>query len=148
MNRTPWTKDFVCTVHERPGDDPEEASCAAHLFRPAGDAPAEEGASSHEPYVAGASAPGPFSATTPAKKYKLRPIPSEVTAVAEGPDMAVSIDAGPSFYVARDMFFAFFELVEPEPLPETAGALAKAPPPEHDLATTAVDAPHDPEAAK
>jgi hypothetical protein len=122
-NREPWTADYVCNEHERPGDHPDEASCAAHKFRPAGTAAPTQGTSS--PVMPWGEDPRPPE--LPAKRYKLRPSPAEVTAVPEGPDMAVSVDAGPSFYVARDMFFAFFELAEPEELPEEAGALAKAP---------------------
>jgi hypothetical protein len=137
-SRPPYTKDFVCTIHNRPGDHPEEITCGAFLFKPAEDAPADAGESSHAPYAPGASSPGPWVPTTAAKAYRLRPAPSEVIAAPDGDLMMVSVKQGPAFAMPRDMFFAFFELVEPEDLPETEGALAKAPPLAHDVATTAL----------
>lgn len=159
MNRPPWTKDFTCSVHKRSGDHPEEASCAAHLFVAAGDAPAEEkfrssssspampwGAgpppdrSSFTPYGPAATAPGPFTAKAGlgARKYRFREAPAEVSAVAEGDVMLASAENGPAFAIPRDMFFTFFEAVDPEDLPETEGALAKAPQLPHDVAKTAL----------
>jgi hypothetical protein len=130
-NRPPWTADYICTTHQRPGDDPEEAGCAAQLFVPSG---------SFTPYAPGATKPGPFTAAAglAAAKFRKRPEPAEVTAVAVGDTMMVSTGQGPDFPMGRDQFFATYEAVEADSPPEEDGALAKAPPLPFDVAKTAM----------
>jgi hypothetical protein len=117
MSRPPYTRDWVCTVHNRPGDDPDEQACGAFLFKAAG-APVAEPVPADE-----------LAALTPAKpkRYKRRPEPTEVSASAFGALIIVSNGLGPEYAVPRDEFLALYEEIDGDELPEDAGALAKAP---------------------
>jgi len=109
--RPPYTADYVCTVHKRPGSDEEENFCAATLFVLATDPRASE------------EAAAPVPPLKP-RQYKARPEPKTVHALPSGSLMMVSLDSGPVFSMTRDEFFARYEEVEPEADPKHAeGAL-------------------------
>src|SRR5262245_22787316 len=116
--RPPYTADFICTVHHRPGDDPNETACGAYLFRPKGEG---------EPARAGEDAATVPTKPIDGKRYKRRPEPAEVTAAAFGALFMVSTGQGPEYPMPRDQFNALYEAIESEEKPESEGALANAP---------------------
>lgn len=137
--RPPYTEDFVCTVHGRTGDDPEEHACGAFLFTPVS-------AAAKEPAKPPTPSGNTRTTTAPVapKKYRRRPEPPEVTAVAFGAGIfMVSTGTGPEFPMQRDQFLALYEEVEAEELPEKDGALGMLPESEQSLHLSAEERPGD-----
>lgn len=112
--REPYTDDWVCRLHNRRGSHADEATCPAYLFTPV------EETQPIDPDVAAA-----VEVPARAKRYRKRPEPPEVTAVAVGALMLVQTGQGPEYPVPRDQFFATYEEI-PEDREDVEAALDRA----------------------
>ncbi len=97
--RPPYTEDWICRVHQRLGNHPDEQACSPTLFMTV-----------LESKIAPLADVAPEAPVAEAgKRYRRKPDPPEVRAVAFGALMIINNGQGPDYPMPRDQFHALYE---------------------------------------